>query len=48
MSCADAGVLPGATTMVGGLMAEAAIGIILKSWSLPWGSLQVGELRQFR
>ena len=48
MSCADAGVLPGATTMVGGLMAQAAIGIILKSWSLPWGSLQVGELRQFR
>jgi len=45
LNCADAGVLPGGTMAVGGLMAQAAMGVVLGSWELPWGSLQVGDLR---
>lgn len=47
LNCADAGVLPGGTTLVGGLMAQAALGALLGTWELPWGQLQVGELRRF-
>ena len=47
LSCLDAGVLPGATMAIGGLMAQAALGALLHDPELPWGQLITLELRRF-
>jgi molybdopterin-synthase adenylyltransferase len=46
VNCSDAGVLPGATQTVGGMMAQLAILVLLGSNRVPTGVLLQGDLRR--